>query len=178
MVEHDGGPSSFLRSRRNASAPSSPPSSASASKIITVFRGALVRPRLRRRMGNGHRTRRDRRARHRRPPGPGADIIAGVGGIAPIVGPLLGAVILQLSHWRVSFWVVAALGLVMTLAVVRPSPSHCRPSGGTAAACIRSWLPAGRSSGTGAMSATWWWPARRWVPCSPTSPPRHSRCSR
>ena len=120
-------------------------------------------------MGNGHRTRRDRRARHRRPPGPGADIIAGVGGIAPIVGPLLGAVILQLSHWRVSFWVVAALGLVMTLAVVRPSPSHCRPSGGTAAACIRSWLPAGRSSGTGAMSATWWWPARRWVPCSPVA---------
>jgi MFS transporter, DHA1 family, multidrug resistance protein len=120
-------------------------------------------------MGNGHRTRRDRRARHRRPPGPGADIIAGVGGIAPIVGPLLGAVILQLSHWRVSFWVVAALGLVMTLAVVRPSPSHCRPSGGTAAACIRSWLPAGRSSGTGAMSATWWWPGRRWVPCSPVA---------
>ena len=38
------------------------------------------------------------------------NVIAGVGGIAPIVGPLLGAVILQLSHWRVSFWVVAALG--------------------------------------------------------------------
>ena len=36
------------------------------------------------------------------------NVIAGVGGIAPIVGPLIGAVILQLSHWRVSFWVVAA----------------------------------------------------------------------
>jgi MFS transporter, DHA1 family, multidrug resistance protein len=78
-------------------------------------------------MGNGHRTRRDRRARHRRPPGPGADIIAGVGGIAPIVGPLLGAVILQLSHWRVSFWVVAALGLVMTLAVVLAVPKSLPP---------------------------------------------------
>ena len=32
------------------------------------------------------------------------NVIAGVGGIAPIVGPLIGAVILQLSHWRVSFW--------------------------------------------------------------------------
>jgi Major Facilitator Superfamily len=78
-------------------------------------------------MGNGHRTRRDRRARHRGPPGPGADIIAGVGGIAPTVGPLLGAVILQLSHWRVSFWVVAALGLVMTLAVVLAVPKSLPP---------------------------------------------------
>src|SRR5919199_1778113 len=32
------------------------------------------------------------------------NVIAAVGGIAPIAGPLLGAVILQLSHWRVSFW--------------------------------------------------------------------------
>jgi len=38
------------------------------------------------------------------------NVIAAVGGLAPIVGPLLGAVILQLSHWRVSFWTVAALG--------------------------------------------------------------------
>ena len=39
------------------------------------------------------------------------NLVAGVGGIAPIVGPLIGAVILQFSHWRVSFWVVAALGV-------------------------------------------------------------------
>ena len=45
------------------------------------------------------------------------NVIAGVGGIAPIVGPLIGAVILQLSHWRVSFWVVAALGA---------GDDHCR----------------------------------------------------
>ena len=50
------------------------------------------------------------------------NVIAGVGGIAPIVGPLIGAVILQLSHWRVSFWVVAALGVIMTIAVLVAVP--------------------------------------------------------
>ncbi len=44
------------------------------------------------------------------------NLMAGVGGIAPIVGPLVGAVILQLTHWRVSFWVVAGLGAVMLAA--------------------------------------------------------------
>jgi DHA1 family bicyclomycin/chloramphenicol resistance-like MFS transporter len=43
--------------------------------------------------------------------------VAGVAGIAPIVGPLIGAAILQLSHWRVSFWVVAALAALMFVAV-------------------------------------------------------------
>jgi len=46
------------------------------------------------------------------------NLVAGVGGIAPILGPLMGAVILQLFNWRVSFWVVAALGALMILAVV------------------------------------------------------------
>jgi DHA1 family bicyclomycin/chloramphenicol resistance-like MFS transporter len=50
------------------------------------------------------------------------NVIAAVGGVAPIVGPLLGAVILQLSHWRVSFWVVAALGLAMVAAVLVTVP--------------------------------------------------------
>src|SRR3954471_329410 len=50
------------------------------------------------------------------------NVIAAVGGIAPIVGPLLGAVILQLSHWRVSFWVVGALGLIMAVAVLVAVP--------------------------------------------------------
>jgi DHA1 family bicyclomycin/chloramphenicol resistance-like MFS transporter len=45
------------------------------------------------------------------------NLVAGVSGIAPIVGPLLGGVILQFSHWRVSFWVVAALAALMFLAV-------------------------------------------------------------
>lgn len=50
------------------------------------------------------------------------NVIAAVGGIAPIVGPLLGAVILQLTHWRVSFWTVAVLGLGMTVAVLVAVP--------------------------------------------------------
>lgn len=54
--------------------------------------------------------------------------IAAVGGIAPILGPLLGAVILHLSHWRVSFWAVAALGAVMTLAVQLAVPESLPPA--------------------------------------------------
>ncbi|HET9871464.1 MAG TPA: multidrug effflux MFS transporter [Propionibacteriaceae bacterium] len=68
------------------------------------------------------------------------NVIAGVGGIAPIVGPLLGAVILQLSHWRVSFWAVAALGLAMTtcvlIAVPESLPPERRHSGGLKAFAI------------------------------------------
>ena len=71
------------------------------------------------------------------------NVIAGVGGIAPIVGPLLGAVILQLTHWRVSFWVVAALGLAMTVAVFVAVPESLPPErrhGGG----LQSFLVAGR----------------------------------
>jgi DHA1 family bicyclomycin/chloramphenicol resistance-like MFS transporter len=71
------------------------------------------------------------------------NVIAGVGGIAPIVGPLLGAAILQLSHWRVSFWAVAALGVAMTLAVLIAVPESLPPErrhGGG----LRSFLTAGR----------------------------------
>ena len=71
------------------------------------------------------------------------NIIAAVGGIAPIVGPLLGAVILQLSHWRVSFWAVAALGVVMLvcvlLAVPETLPRDRRHGGG-----LRDFAAAGR----------------------------------
>src|SRR4051812_3741649 len=71
------------------------------------------------------------------------NVIAGVGGIAPVVGPLLGAVILQLSHWRVSFWAVAALGVVMLvcvlLAVPETLPRDRRHGGG-----LRDFAVAGR----------------------------------
>jgi DHA1 family bicyclomycin/chloramphenicol resistance-like MFS transporter len=71
------------------------------------------------------------------------NVIAGVGGIAPIAGPLLGAVILQLSHWRVSFWVVAGLGVAMTLAVLvavpESLPAERRHGGG-----LRAFAVAGR----------------------------------
>jgi DHA1 family bicyclomycin/chloramphenicol resistance-like MFS transporter len=55
------------------------------------------------------------------------NVISGVGGIAPIVGPLLGAVILQRSHWRMSFWAVAVLGVVMVLAVLVTAPESLPP---------------------------------------------------
>ncbi|GAA1844287.1 multidrug effflux MFS transporter [Microlunatus capsulatus] len=71
------------------------------------------------------------------------NVIAGVGGIAPVVGPLLGAVILQLSGWRVSFWVVAALALVMAACVLAAVPETLPParrhSGG-----LRAFVRAGR----------------------------------
>jgi len=50
------------------------------------------------------------------------NMVAGVAGIAPIAGPLLGAAILELSHWRVSFWVVAGLAVVMAVAVAAGVP--------------------------------------------------------
>lgn len=65
------------------------------------------------------------------------NLIAGVGGIAPIVGPLVGAAILQLTHWRVSFWLVALLGALMLLAaatwVPESLPAAMRHRGGLAA---------------------------------------------
>lgn len=71
------------------------------------------------------------------------NVIAAVGGIAPILGPLIGAVILQLSDWRVSFWTVAALGVVMTIAVLiavpETLPRERRHSGG-----LRTFATAGR----------------------------------
>ncbi len=64
------------------------------------------------------------------------NLVAGVGGIAPIVGPLIGAVILQVSSWRVSFWAVAALGALMLAAVVvgipESLPEDRRHQGGLA----------------------------------------------
>jgi MFS transporter, DHA1 family, multidrug resistance protein len=65
------------------------------------------------------------------------NIVAGVSGIAPILGPLMGGVIVQLGHWRLSFWVVAALSAVMVLAVAvgvpESLPQERRHSGGLAA---------------------------------------------
>jgi DHA1 family bicyclomycin/chloramphenicol resistance-like MFS transporter len=71
------------------------------------------------------------------------NVIAAVGGIAPIVGPLLGGLILQLSHWRASFWLVALLGLAMTVAVLvavpESLPRERRHDGG-----LGNFLAAGR----------------------------------
>jgi MFS transporter, DHA1 family, multidrug resistance protein len=71
------------------------------------------------------------------------NVIASVGGIAPIVGPLLGAVILQLSHWRMSFWTVAGLSAAMIVAVLvavpETLPRERRHAGG-----LRAFAGAGR----------------------------------
>jgi MFS transporter, DHA1 family, multidrug resistance protein len=62
------------------------------------------------------------------------NLIQGIAGIAPIVGPLLGALILQLSHWRMSFWLLAAWSAIMllTVALTVPEslPADRRHSGG------------------------------------------------
>lgn len=64
------------------------------------------------------------------------NLVAGASGIAPIVGPLIGAAILQLSHWRVSFWVVAAVAALMLIAVAvgvpETLPAGNRHGGGLA----------------------------------------------
>jgi len=62
------------------------------------------------------------------------NVVAGVGGIAPVGGPLLGAAILQGWHWRASFVVVAALAAVMAVA---------------AAVAVPETLPADRRHGGG-----------------------------
>jgi DHA1 family bicyclomycin/chloramphenicol resistance-like MFS transporter len=71
------------------------------------------------------------------------NVIAAVGGIAPIAGPLLGAVILQVSGWRMSFWAVAVLGVAMLLAVLVAVPESLaaerRHGGG-----LRAFATAGR----------------------------------
>ena len=62
------------------------------------------------------------------------NLVQGVAGVAPIVGPLLGAAILQLSHWRVSFWLlaiwIAVMLLTVALAVPETLPVERRHAGG------------------------------------------------
>jgi DHA1 family bicyclomycin/chloramphenicol resistance-like MFS transporter len=62
------------------------------------------------------------------------NVVQGVAGLGPIVGPLLGGVILQVSHWRVSFWLLAAWSLAMLIAVAISVPESLpvgrRHSGG------------------------------------------------
>lgn len=50
------------------------------------------------------------------------NLVQGVAGVAPIMGPLAGALILQLSHWRMSFWLLAAWAVAMLVAVAWSVP--------------------------------------------------------
>ena len=106
------------------------------------------------------------------------NVIAAVGGIAPIIGPLLGAVILQLSGWRVSFWTVAGLGVAMIIAVLVAVPETL-PDGARHAGGLRTFVTTGREVLRNRRYVGYLWSAdRRWGRCSPTSPPPPSCCSR
>jgi MFS transporter, DHA1 family, multidrug resistance protein len=50
------------------------------------------------------------------------NVIQGVGGIAPIVAPLLGGLILQVADWRAPFWVIALVVIGMLVAAYRVVP--------------------------------------------------------
>ena len=62
------------------------------------------------------------------------NVIQGVGGIAPIVAPLLGGLILQVADWRASFWAiaVAVVGMIVAAHLVVPEslPPQRRHAGG------------------------------------------------
>jgi len=62
------------------------------------------------------------------------NVTPGAAGIAPIVGPLLGGLIMALSGWRLSFWLLAAWGLsmIVSVAVLVPEslPADRRRTGG------------------------------------------------
>ena len=62
------------------------------------------------------------------------NLVMGIGGVAPIISPLLGAVILQLTGWRMTFWALAILGILMTLCalfvVPESLPAEKRHAGG------------------------------------------------
>jgi DHA1 family bicyclomycin/chloramphenicol resistance-like MFS transporter len=75
------------------------------------------------------------------------NVIAGVGGVAPVVGPLIGGTLLQLSGWRVSFWLVAALGAAMLLAAVRTVPAGLPAAREEARAAARGRTERGGSVG-------------------------------
>ncbi|NAZ87219.1 Bcr/CflA family efflux MFS transporter [Kineococcus sp. T90] len=55
------------------------------------------------------------------------NLVQGVGGIAPIVAPLLGGAILQVSGWRAPFWVIAALVVLMIVVVFAVVPESLPP---------------------------------------------------
>jgi DHA1 family bicyclomycin/chloramphenicol resistance-like MFS transporter len=67
----------------------------------------------------------------------GLNVVQGVAGVAPILGPLVGAAILTLSDWRVSFWLLAVWSVAMVvsvaLSVEESLPPQRRHSGGLSA---------------------------------------------
>ena len=70
------------------------------------------------------------------------NVVAAVGGLAPVVAPLLGGALLQLSGWRAGFWVVAGFGVAIALAAGRTVPARAagRPGPGGTASTVRQVL--------------------------------------
>lgn len=62
------------------------------------------------------------------------NLVQGVGGIAPVLAPLLGGVILQFSDWRAPFWAIALItavtGVVVWFVVPESLPAGRRHAGG------------------------------------------------
>lgn len=55
------------------------------------------------------------------------NVLLGAGALAPILAPLVGAGILQFAQWRVTFWVLAAAGLGMTMCALFVVPESLPP---------------------------------------------------
>lgn len=62
------------------------------------------------------------------------NIMQGIGGVAPIVAPLLGGAILLFATWRESFWFISAISFLSLIAVLfkipETHPRNLRQSGG------------------------------------------------
>lgn len=56
------------------------------------------------------------------------NIMQGVGGVAPIVAPLLGGLILLVGQWREVFWVIGAMSLISLVGVLFLIPESLPPS--------------------------------------------------
>lgn len=69
------------------------------------------------------------------------NVLMGVGALAPMIAPLIGAVILRFSVWRTAFWVIAAMAVVMFIASVVVIPESLAPEkrhGGGLQAFVRN----------------------------------------
>lgn len=88
------------------------------------------------------------------------NVVQAVGGIAPVVAPLLGGLILQVGDWRAPFWVITALVVGMIAAayaaVPESLPAERRHAGGlgTFAADARAVLGNRRYVGYALVSAS------------------------
>ncbi|MGY5765651.1 multidrug effflux MFS transporter [Brachybacterium sp. DNPG3] len=83
------------------------------------------------------------------------NIMQGVGGVAPIVAPLLGGLILLVGQWREVFWVIGAMSLISLIGVLflipESLPVERRHAGGFRAFVRNARTLLGRRNFTGYM---------------------------